>query len=298
MIMSEPRLNFVQCLNTLPADPGSHRMAYREWGDPANPRVLLCVHGLSRQGQDFATLARALCSEYRVVSVDVVGRGHSDWLNNPMGYGMPQYASDMVVLLARLNAQEVNWLGTSMGGLIGIVTLGLLGGAERSRVKRFIINDIAPTINPQSVQRIGAYLGKAPDFASLDEAADYFWSVSQGFGSHTREQWLDLSRPMIKPEGSRFVVHYDPRIAEPFNAVTPEAAAAGEAMLWSLYDRIDAHTLLIRGELSDLLSPETAQQMTQRGPKPRLFTVEGVGHAPMFVQPEQIERVRAFLRES
>lgn len=291
--MSEPRIDFVQCLNASPADAGSHRMAYWSWGDAANPRVLVCVHGLSRQGRDFDALARALAGDYRVVAPDIVGRGRSDWLRDPMGYGLPQYVGDMTVLLARLDAIELNWLGTSMGGLIGMAAAALLDGA----VSRLILNDVGPRITAESLQRIAGYLGKAPKFASRRQAEDYLWSISQTFGPHTPEQWRALCEPMLKPEGDGFVLHYDPRIAVAFGVATPEATAAGEAQLWALYDRIRAKTLLVRGAQSDLLTPEVADEMTRRGPRATLVQIEGVGHAPTFVPDEQIALVRDFLRQ-
>jgi len=284
---SEPRLDQVQCLD----NRGLHRMAYWEWGDPANPKVLVCVHGLSRQGRDFDTLARALCDEYRVVAPDVVGRGRSDWLRDPAGYQLPAYAADMVTLLARLNATTVHWVGTSMGGLIG---MGLAALPE-SPIARLVLNDVGPTIQPDAIARIGSYLGLPMRWKSLDEAADYMLSISQGFGKHSREQWLALTRPMLKPEGDGFKPHYDPGIAVPFKAMTPELAAAGEAALWAAYDAIRCPTLLVRGADSDLLTRATAQAMMQRGPKAKLHEFAEVGHAPMLVAPEQVAVVREFL---
>lgn len=285
--MTEPRLQHVQCL-----DPqGLHRMAYWEWGDPANPRVLVCVHGLSRQGRDFDTLAQALCQHYRVVCPDVVGRGQSGWLADPSGYQVPTYVADMVTLLARLNAQQLDWVGTSMGGLIG---LGLASLPD-TPVRRLVLNDVGPAIQYDSLLRIGGYLGMPRRYASLEEAADYLWSISQGFGPHTREQWLALTRPQIKPDGDGFVGHYDPRIALPFKAVTPQLAAAGEALLWQRYDAVRCETLLIRGGQSDLLSHETAVAMTQRGPRARLVELDGVGHAPTLVADDQVAIVKDFL---
>jgi len=285
--MTEPRLAHVQCLDSR----GLHRMAYWEWGDPANPRVLVCVHGLSRQGRDFDTLARDLAGSYRVVCPDVVGRGRSDHLADPMGYAIPAYVADMVSLLARLNAGTLDWVGTSMGGLIGLILASLPG----SPVRRMVLNDVGPTIQPLSLQRIGGYLGQPAHWASLEEAADAIWSISQGFGAHTREQWLELTRPQLVPDGEGFKPHYDLAIAQAFRTITPEIAAAGEAMLWQSYDRLSCPTLLLRGADSDLLSAETAQAMTQRGPRARLHEFAGVGHAPMLVQPEQREVVRDFL---
>lgn len=284
---TEPRLRTVQCLGSA----GLHRMAYWEWGDPANPRVLVCVHGLSRQGRDFDTLARDLASDYRVICPDVVGRGRSDRLADPMGYAIPNYVADMVTLLARLDVAQVDWVGTSMGGLIGLGLASLPGSA----VRRLVLNDVGPTIQPAALQRIGGYLGQPAHWRSLDEAADALWAISQGFGLHTREQWLQLTRPQLVPDGDGFKPHYDPAIAVPFRAITPELAAAGEAMLWQSYDRVACPTLLLRGADSDLLSHDTALAMTQRGPRARLREFAGIGHAPMLVQPEQRAVVREFL---
>jgi len=285
---NEPRLRHVQCLGPR----GLHRMAYWEWGDADNPRVLVCVHGLSRQGRDFDVLARDLCGTYRVVCPDVVGRGRSDWLPDPAGYAVPTYVADMVTLLARLDAEVVDWVGTSMGGLIGIGLASLPGNP----VRRLVLNDVGPAIEWSAVQRIQAYVGQPARWGSLEEAADAMWAISKGFGPHTREQWLALSRPQLVADGDGFKTHYDPAFGAPIRALTREAAAAGEAMLWQAWDRITCPTLLLRGAASDLLSPATAQAMTERGPKARLHVFEGVGHAPTLVQADQRQVVAGFLR--
>ena len=284
---TQPRLKQLQCLDA----KGLHRMAYWEWGDPANPKVLVCVHGLSRQGRDFDTLAQALCDDYRVVCPDVVGRGHSDWLADPMGYSIPAYVADMVTLLARLEAHTVHWVGTSMGGLIG---LGL-ASLPRSPVARLVLNDVGPVIEWASLQRIGTFLGQSAHWATEDAAADALWAISQGFGPHSRAQWLALTRPQLRPDGAGFKSHYDPAIAQPFRLITPELARAGEAALWHSYDQLRCPTLLLRGATSDLLSPATAQAMTQRGPRARLVEFAGVGHAPTLVQADQVQVVQEFL---
>jgi pimeloyl-ACP methyl ester carboxylesterase len=285
--MNDPRLQFVQCLDSR----GLHRMAYWEWGERENPRVLVCVHGLSRQGRDFDTFARAMCEEYRVVCPDVVGRGQSDYLVDPMGYQLPAYVADMVTLLARLDAETLHWVGTSMGGLIGLGVASL----PNSPVRRLVLNDVGPTIQPEAIQRIGSYLGAPIRWTTLEEAADYMLGISKGFGAHSREEWLELTRPMLKSDSDGFKPHYDPRIALPFKAVTSEMAAAGEAALWRGYDAIACPTLLLRGADSDLLTRETAEAMTQRGPKARLVEFAGVGHAPTIVAADQVAVVREFL---
>lgn len=285
--MEQPRLHHVACL-----DPrGLHKLAYWEWGDAANPRALICVHGLTRQGRDFDTLACAMAGEYRVICPDVVGRGESDRLVDPMGYSVPLYVADMVTLLARVDAESVDWVGTSMGGLIGLGVASLAG----SPLRRLVLNDVGPTIEPSSIARIGSYLGQRMDFASLDEGVAHLRAISLGFGPHPAERWLALSKPMLKPDGAGYRLHYDPKIALAFRAMTPEMAAAGEVMLWHAYDSLRLPTLLLRGADSDLLSPATARQMTERGPKAELHEFAGIGHAPMLVEPEQIAVVREFL---
>jgi pimeloyl-ACP methyl ester carboxylesterase len=284
----EPRLKTIEC----PAPHAGARMAYWEWGEADNPRVLVCLHGLARQGRDFDTLARDLRDTYRVVCPDIVGRGRSDWLTDPMGYNIPAYASDMLALIGALRATAVDWVGTSMGGLIGIGVAGL----EATPIRRLVLNDVGPTIEPQALQRIGSYLGAPVRWASLDEAADALWQISQGFGPHTREQWLALTRPQLKDDGrGGYVSHYDPAIAVPFRAITPEMAAAGEQALWQAWDRLRCRTLLLRGAQSDLLSHATAEAMTRRGPRAQLHEFEGVGHAPMLMQPGQRQVVMEFL---
>ena len=287
--MNTPRLHHVSCLNS----NGLHRVAYWEWGDPANPRVLVCVHGLTRQGRDFDVLAAAMSDRYRVVCPDIVGRGESDRLPNPADYVVPRYAADMITVLARVNAETVHWVGTSMGGLIGMVVASL---TPKPLVSKLVMNDVGPVLPPQAIARIGAYLGLPLRWDSVEQAADYLWTISKSFGPHTREQWLALTRPMLRPtnEGG-WRLHYDPAIAIPFQTSTPESAAVFEASLWAAYDAVRCPTLLLRGADSDLLSAGHAQQMTQRGPHARLHTFAGVGHAPTLIADDQVQQVREFL---
>ena len=296
--MTEPTLNFVDC----PSASGSHRMAYWQWGDHDAGHVIVCVHGLSRQGRDFDVLAQALAAgagaAVRIVCPDVVGRGHSDWLQDPMGYQIPTYAADMVALLAKVKPTTLDWVGTSMGGLIGMVVCGQPGLPLPLPVRKLVLNDVGPTLQWQALQRIGQYVGNAPRFASLEQAARAMWVISTGFGPHTPEQWLALSRPMVKPVNDAqggVALHYDPAIAVPFRTITQESTAQGEAALWQIHDNIKAQTLLLRGANSDLLSHETALAMTQRGPKARLVEFEGVGHAPTLVAEVQVQTVVDFL---
>ena len=274
-------------------------MAYWQWGEPSADHVIICAHGLSRQGRDFDVLAQALCDaapgKLRVVCPDVVGRGKSDWLQDPMGYQIPQYAADMIVLIAQLQPKTLDWVGTSMGGLIGMVISGQPDLPLPVPVRKLILNDVGPALEWTAIQRIGLYLGKAGQFDSVQQAADAMWAISSSFGPHTPAQWLALSQAMVKPRGAGFTLHYDPAIAIPFASATEESTKQGEAMLWELYDNNKAQTLLTRGAESDLLSVATAHAMTQRGPKAQLVEFAGVGHAPTFIAADQVKTAVDFL---
>lgn len=299
--MNQPTLNFVNC----PDAQGQHRMAYWQWGDAASDHVIICAHGLSRQGRDFDVLAQVLCDSapgrVRVVCPDVVGRGDSDWLKDPMGYQIPQYASDMVALINQLQPKTLDWFGTSMGGLIGLVMCGQPDLPLNVKVRKLVLNDVGPALEWTAIQRIGQYLGKTGQFDSVQQAADAMWAISSSFGPHTTAQWLALSQAMVKPSSTNtnispsFTLHYDPALAVPFNSATEESTKLGEAMLWKLYDNVKAPTLLTRGAQSDLLSVATALAMTERGPKAQLVEFAGVGHAPTFVALDQVKVVVDFL---
>ncbi|MBV6319661.1 alpha/beta fold hydrolase [Duganella violaceipulchra] len=290
--MFEAKIKSVQCLSLA----GLHRMSYKEWGDESNPNVLLCVHGVTRVGDDFDNMARALANDYRVICPDIVGRGRSGWLKNPQLYRVPQYVSDIVTLLARVlpdgEPQTVDWFGTSMGGLIG---LGLASLPDNP-IRKLILNDIGPVLAPMALQRIGDYIGQDLRFDTYAEASKFIRDVSLTFGQHTEEEWHKLANDVLRQDkDGKWVRHYDMGLALPFRSATPESAAADEALLWSAYDAIRCPTLLVRGAESDLLSAETAALMTQRGPKARLVEIAGVGHAPTFIHDDQIAIVKQFL---
>ncbi len=285
--MTQPRVNMVQCLS--PA--GLHRMAYKEWGDPKNPDVLVCVHGVTRVSDDFDALAAAMADRYRVICPDVVGRGRSSWLTDPRFYVVPQYVSDMVTLIARLDVPQVDWFGTSMGALIGMG----LASLPDAPVRRMLMNDVGPTLNFDALTRIGEYIGHDVRFGGYDEARDYVRSISAPFGPHTDAEWDKLARDVLRQEaGGRWRRHYDPALALAFRTLTVDHAKQGEAALWAAYDAIRCPVLLVRGGESDLLTRETAQQMTMRGPRATLVELPGVGHAPTFMHDDQIAVARSF----
>lgn len=274
----------VQCISP----SGLHRMAYTEWGERDNPRVLLCVHGLTRNARDFDKLAEAMSSHYRVICPDVVGRGRSGRLRNPAGYGIPQYVADMVTLIARLNVETVDWVGTSMGGLIGMA----LASQEGSPIRKLLLNDVGPVITVESLKRIGSYVGTDPTWAGFDEALAFVKAVSAPFGALSEAQWYALTESSVAQRADgRWGFVYDPQIAAPFKA----AFGDQDIDLWPVYEQIACPTLVLRGADSDLLTRETWQAMGLRGPRARLAEIQGVGHAPMFMTEEQISVARDFL---
>jgi pimeloyl-ACP methyl ester carboxylesterase len=281
---AEFRQRQVQCITPI----GLHQLAYTEWGDPANRKVLVCVHGLSRCGRDFDALARAMAGDYRVVCPDAPGRGLSGWLKNPMEYQVQTYVADMVTLLARLDADSVHWVGTSMGGMIGMA----LASMAETPVQKLVLNDVGPIITAVSLARIGEYLGKAPQFPDFAAAVQYIRAVSAPFGAHSDAEWSILTEHVTRrqPDGS-YRMHYDPAIAVPFSAAKPDK----DIELWSYYDAIRCPTLVIRGALSDLLKRETVQEMAGRGPRPKTVEIPEVGHAPTLMHADQIAIVREFL---
>jgi pimeloyl-ACP methyl ester carboxylesterase len=274
----------VQCAS--PA--GLHRVAYYEWGEADNPRVLVCVHGLGRCARDFDNLARAMSDRYRVVCPDVAGRGDSDWLADPMLYDVPQYVADMVTLIARLDVEQVHWVGTSMGGLIGMA----LAAQKETPITRLVLNEAGPVISKVSLERIATYFGKVPPLPSFAAAEQMVRLVSAPFGPHTDEEWRFLTEVVVrKTADGAWRMHYDPRIAEPFRQQITDK----DLELWPTYDAVRCPTLLIRGAQSDLLYRETAEQMTQRGPRAKLVELPGIGHAPTLLHKDQIALVRDFL---
>lgn len=299
--MSEPILDFVQC----PDAQGTHRMAYWSWGNPAASHVVFCVHGLTRQGRDFDVFAQDLVAsaraanlpDLRVICPDVVGRGQSDWLKDPMGYQFAQYAADLGLLIQALNAahaiERLDWIGTSMGGVVGML---LAAHASPVPICHLVLNDIGPVVSWPSIMKMQNYVGQVGQFQTVQEAANALWQISNSFGPHTSEEWLALSKHMVRTfENGRLSLHYDPAIGIPVKAVTQTQAEAGEAALWQVYDLIRSKTLLIHGVESELLSSAAVIEMMQRGPRPQVASIEGVGHAPTLVHENQIDIVRKFL---
>ena len=284
----DPELQYVSCLGA----KGFHRMAFHVWPGPAGGRPLelppvVCVHGLTRNGRDFDFLAEALSRRRTVICPDIVGRGDSDRLTDPAEYGYPRYMADGATLIARLGVGEVDWVGTSMGGFLGM----LLAATRGNPIRRMVLNDIGPVIPKATQEEIAAYVGRDPRLASPAEAETYQRTVAAGFGRLTDGQWAHMGRHMTRPDpagGLRLA--YDPAIAHPFRTQPLK-----DVEIWPVYDRIRAPTLVIRGEQSRLLTAEVAEAMTARGPKAETATIADCGHAPALMDKAQIALVAEFL---
>ncbi len=270
---------------------GFHRIHYTDWGNADAERIVICVHGLTRNGRDFDFLAQALAPEFRVVCPDIAGRGISDWLYAKEDYGYPQYCADMTALIARVTSggkpRRVYWVGTSMGGIIGM----LLASRPKSPIEKLVLNDVGAVIPKAALERICTYVGRDPRFKTLDELEAMLRIVCAPFGPLTDAQWRHLAETGARQhEDGSWGLRYDPGIAIPFQKEPFE-----DVDLWPLWDAIACPTLLLRGANSDLLLKETAITMAQRGPRPKLVEFEGIGHAPMLMADDQIRVVRDFL---
>ena len=266
---------------------GFHRVHYTEWGDPDNPKVLICVHGLTRTGRDFDFLAAALEHEYRVICPDVVGRGQSDWLNDKSDYTYPLYVNDMAMLLARIDAERIDWVGTSMGGLIGIFLASYTG----SPIHKMVINDIGPRIPAAGLQRVATYVGQVVTFDSIEKMEKFLRTIAATFGNLSDEQWRHMTIHGARQlEDGRYTFAYDPGIAKNFRTLDLK-----DIDLWSMWDAIHCPTLVLRGEHSDVLDHADAVTMTERGPKAKLIEFPSMGHAPALMADDQIAVVRNWL---
>ncbi len=285
-VMHQGDTFYVDCIS----GDTTHRMAYHAWGNPANPKVLFCVHGLTRRGSDFKTLAQSMCNDYYVVCPDVVGRGDSDRLSNPMMYAVPQYVADIAALVKKLGVSQIDWLGTSMGGLIGMVYAAM----PNSPIRRMLINDVGPKIEPEALKRLGSYVGQPFTFANRADALNRLNEICATFGEHTPEEWEIYNGPMLVQKDGQWIMHYDPNISVPFASVNPIMAKAGEMAMWHAFKQIHIPMLIVRGGNSDLLSAATVAEMCKVNPYARSIEIPNVGHAPAFIKQEQIALAKEF----
>lgn len=267
---------------------GFHRVAYYEWGAAGGAPVALCVHGLTRTGRCFDRLAEALEDRYRLACPDLPGRGKSHWFANPALYRPPSYLGDLNALIARMDAAEVDWIGTSLGGILGM----MLAAQPNTPIRKLVMNDVGPFIDTQALGRIATYVGQDPTFRSLEALKAYLREVHASFGPLTDAEWRHLAIHSARHDEAADLwrLHYDPALAIPFRE------DAGEDVdLWALWEAIRCPVLIIRGAESDILSHETAEEMLTRGPEAELVELPGIGHAPALMDPAQIALIRDWL---
>jgi pimeloyl-ACP methyl ester carboxylesterase len=276
------RTEAVLCLSP----KGYHRMVYHEWGHPDNDRVLVCAHGLARNSRDFDELAKALSRDYRVVCPDVVGRGESDWLEQADLYTFQQYLNDMMVLIGRIGVPSVAWLGTSMGGLIGM----MLSAFPNSPIKQLVLNDIGPFVSHKALERIGQYLQPA-QFDSLESVEAAMRKTYPALRFLTDEQWRFMARNNVKPFQDHWIPHYDPAIGEASRNVANQ-----DVDLWAIWEMIDQPQMLIWGEASDVLEAETVHRMKQKSASLHTVSYPGIEHVPSLMEKEQIDQIQSWLR--
>lgn len=284
----QPRLREVQVL----ARTGFRRLAYTEWGPEKAGQTVVCVHGVSRNGRDFDILAADLAQRgVRVVCPDLPGRGRSDWLPSGMDYGDRAYTRALATLIARLDVAQVDWIGTSLGGHIGM----LMAAEPGTPIRRLVLNDFGARVSAAALRRIGTYLRKEWRFTSMAEAEAHLREIHAPFGKLTDAQWHHLVEHSVVEDGAKLRFHYDPAIAMRFGV-----PIMFDIVLWQLWDAIECQVLVLRGEHSDLLSPETVAQMTQRGiaaraGRVRIEQITDCGHAPALMDEAQLALVRDFV---
>jgi pimeloyl-ACP methyl ester carboxylesterase len=284
IITLQPRIGSL----TAVSPGGFHEVFYTDWGDPQAKRVIVCVHGLTRNGRDFDALAASLATSLsvRVICPDVAGRGRSQWLNDPLHYGYPQYIADMTALIAQLGVARVDWIGTSMGGLIGM----FLAASPTSPIRSLVMNDVGPVLSRAALERIADYVGADARFGNLAELEAHLRRIHAPFGPLTDAQWrhLALHGHRYNADGT-YSLAYDPRIS------VNVKLAVQDWDFWTVWDGISSPSLVLRGAQSDLLSAEVADTMSKRGPKADLASFDGIGHAPALMSKDQIETVTQWL---
>jgi pimeloyl-ACP methyl ester carboxylesterase len=297
------------------ANGSFHRIAYTDWGDAANPHVVVCVHGLARNSRDFDYLAAALASDCRIVCMDVAGRGESEWLENKSNYTFSTYQSDAAAMLARATgsaspswldrlrgdgATKLDWVGTSMGGLIGM----FLAAKRNSPIRRLVLNDVGALIPWSALFRMKGYITRGKRFAGVEGVEAYLRDVCAPFGPLTDEQWRHLAfHSASRGEGaqaSEYYLRYDPAIGDGLHGhIDPEFPIGPDMLrgidLWNVWSKVTCPTLVLRGAQSEVLLPKTLQEMRSRKPDLEVVEFEGVGHAPALMSEDQIQAVKSFL---
>lgn len=268
---------------------GFHRNYYRQWGDADNPNIIICVHGVTRLSRDFDTLAQALSKQYRIICPDVVGRGYSDWFGNKRNYNFMQYCADMNSLISHINAERVHWIGTSMGGLIGLI----LSALSHTPIQSLILNDVGPTLKRAELQNLGRYIGRAPTFPTQEDLLEYYKETYRAYGELPEKQWQTMALYSSFKEDYGYRMHYDPKIGDAFRS----NYSFFNFDLWKYWEEIECPTLIIRGELSTFFTQDTANKMLERDEDVEITTIKNAGHAPMLNSKTEIKAIEKFYKK-
>ena len=269
---------------------GLHHLSYSDWGDQDNPHVLVCAHGLTRNKHDFDLLASRLAPQRRVICFDLPGRGNSDWLTNKLAYDYNQYVIDAMIILSRIGVKQVDWLGTSMGGILGL----LISASNKTPIKRLILNDVGPLIPKQALIRIADYVGQQPSFDNTDQLEEYMREIYAGFGNLSDEQWQHILKYGQRHlDNGHFTLNYDPGLSQAFNKKPQE-----DINLWPIWQSIKQPTLIIRGEHSDLLSSTTVEEMLQSNTKAQQVVIPDAGHAPALMSENEFNIIDQWLNST
>ena len=264
---------------------GSHKLAYYDWQSPTSRQAAVCVHGLTRNRRDFDFFAQACMQDYRLLCVDVAGRGDSDWLPDKSWYNYGTYVADMKYFFDSLQLKNISWVGTSMGGLIGMV----MAATYPEYIKKLVINDIGPFIPEAALKRLAEYVGKEVSFNTMDEAEVYLRSILAPWGITDPLHWRHMAQESFKQSGTKFVLNYDPDIKQAFFSIK------GDLDMWELWAKVKCPVLVLRGANSDLLTSATAERMKNSRPGVEVIEFPNIGHAPALMSPEQISRVKNWL---
>lgn len=284
------RLHYFNAPNPHGAE-GTHRLAVYEWGSPESPPIL-CIHGLTRNGRDFDFLARELASQYRVIAIDVAGRGKSDYFKDVRWYDNGVYLQDILAVAEWMNIQKFDWIGTSMGGIIGMTIASLMP----EKINRLVLNDVGAFIPLEGLFRIMQYVGKKPRFDTFDEAERYLRTIMQPFGISDDLHWRHvLDHTLTRNEDGSVMLAYDPRIAEAFKIAISAVPELDNISLWMFWETIKCPTLILRGGDSDILPADVAHKMRDTHPNATLVEFKGVGHAPTLLEDSQIQAVTDWL---
>ncbi len=306
-----PRLDYVLCTNP----KGWHRMAFWEWGDAANEHIMLCVHGLTRNGRDFDALAERFSDRYRVICPDMAGRGQSDWFDDPDLYNFAQYVGDIATLIARLQPRRITWVGTSMGGLISLSFVYMLMQIARGPLQmgavealapewlrqktlpldRLVLNDIGPEIALKGLKNIAGYVEQSHSFKTFAQAQEFARAHWRGFGLETDAQWEAYTRHYFVHTEEGWQPHYDPAMIRAFVRGLDYPMVESQQFLWSVYAGLNIPTLVLRGEHSDLLTKEVYQRMLAEQPLAQGHEIARAGHAPSLMFDDELKFIEDFL---